>query len=68
MSQQNFKPFQKVIVLNLLINGDRKDSWGLVQRYVKDKVEVEVNSVYLLLSEDRLMDYEEYWEKKNGQT
>jgi hypothetical protein len=66
-----FSNYQKVIVLNLIVNGERRDSWGLVQRYVKDKVEVEVNSVFLLLTEDRLVDYDAYWEQKrkeeNGQ-
>ena len=64
-----FRPHQKVVVRNFLINDNRMDIGADVQRYLFSpesktwKVEVRINSVMVLLDEDRLVDYEEYWDE-----
>lgn len=61
-----YKPYQKVVVENFLINGERRDITGTVMRYVLNRetrkwmVEVEINSVYCLLTEDKLIDYNDW--------
>lgn len=57
-----FRPHQRIIVPNFLINGVRMDIGAEVIRYTPSaKVEVRINSVLVVLNEDRLIDYEEYW-------
>lgn len=65
-----FREGQQVVVLNMLINGDRRDMGGYVVgqgrgKPVRDKIEVKVNGVSLYFPEDRLVDYEEYWASRN---
>lgn len=61
-----FKPWQKVVIKDFLINSSRLDIGGTVIRYVLNritrewKVEVVINSIYVLLDESRVVDYDEY--------
>jgi len=66
-----FKYNQHVMVLGMLVNGERIDMGGFVQGYgrgpaTRNKVEVTVNGVHLYFEEDRLMDFSEYWERKRA--
>jgi hypothetical protein len=64
-----FKYLQDIIVLGMLVNGERKDTGG---RFIKlkehgelaGKVEVEVNTISLHFPPERIMDAQEYWDKK----
>lgn len=64
-----FKEGQEVMVLQVTVNGLRRDVIG---RYVspgrgsnKDKHIVTVNGVRIHVSADKLKDAQEYWNKKN---
>lgn len=69
----NFKYLQEVIVLNMLINGTHRDTGG---KFIKDviagpdigKLEIEINTVYVRLPEERVVDAKDYWDKKHGRT
>lgn len=67
MTDRKFKPEQTVVIPGLLVNGERRDVEGIVQRYLYSggekktlKVEVLFNEVYLLLTEDKLKSLDEY--------
>ena len=70
---RKFVNYQRVIIKQLMINGSRLDVGGTVQRYLMSgepktlKVEVEVNSVFLLLDEDQIVDYNQYHEEKKNE-
>tara|TARA_R110000868_G_scaffold66014_4_gene196976 strand:- start:345 stop:569 length:225 start_codon:yes stop_codon:yes gene_type:complete len=65
-----FKPYQRIIVPNFLINSSRLDISGTIQRYIfnretkKWKVECVINGTFVLLDEDRIIDYDEYHANK----
>lgn len=66
---QKFRPHQRIIVPNFLINGSRMDIGAEVIKYLPSpegayRVEVRINSVLVILDESRLIDYEEYWANK----
>jgi hypothetical protein len=69
-----FRPYQRIVVKDFMINGSRLDLSGTVQRYVLNretkvwKVEVVLNSTYCLLDEDKIMDYDAYHEEKKNET
>ena len=63
--EPKFKAFQKVAIENFTINGSEVTTWGIVQRYRKNMVEVEINSVFILLPENRLVDFGEFWQIKH---
>lgn len=69
-----FRPYQRIVVKNFLINGSRLDLSGTVQRYIYNretkewKVEVVLNSTFVLLTEDKIMDYDAYHEEKKNET
>lgn len=61
-----FKPGQEVMILNLLVNDNRMDVAGTVERYLYTgqprtlKAEVLFNGVRLLLDETKLLTLQEY--------
>lgn len=64
-----FKAHQRVVCPQFLMNGTRMDINGVVQRYVfntetkENRVEVQINGVFVLLPEERLVDYEQFWDE-----
>lgn len=67
----NFKYLQEVIVLEMLINGTRRDAGGKFIQDIKSgpdsgKLEIEINTVYVRLPEERVVDAKDYWDKKHG--
>lgn len=65
----SFKEGQEVIILNMLLNGDRRDAGG---RYVgpgrgskKNKHIVTVMGTHIHVDLDKIVDAQEYWDKKN---
>jgi hypothetical protein len=65
-----FKNYQRVVAIGFLINGERRDVNSMVEGFDlrSNKYWVNVNSVVVLLPEDRLEDFNEYWTKKNGES
>ena len=65
-----FSRGQKIVVPNFMINGNRMDIGAEVERYVINsdtkiwRVEVLLNDTRVILDENRLIDYNEYWEKE----
>lgn len=69
-SDKKFKAMQQVMIVDIVINGYRRDSSGRVIQYMtrgihKGKIEVEINTVRLYYDESKLIDANEYWDKKN---
>jgi hypothetical protein len=67
----DFKYLQEIIVLNMLIHGERQDVGGrfICIKTSGEKVgqaEVEVNTIRLHYPLDRIVDAVEYWDKKHG--
>lgn len=67
----NFKETQEVVVLNMLIDGDRRDVGG---RYVskgkgtnKHRHIVSIMGTYIHVELERIVDAVEYWKKKNSE-
>lgn len=70
MENRKFKPGQKVMAQQFLINGTRIDVDGRVERYVLNQalkkwfVEVVINDTRVSLHEDRIEDFDEFWRAK----
>ena len=64
---RKFKNYQKVVVPNFLINGNRMDTWGIVEGYDprSSKYLVTINSVIVYLEESKLVDFEEFWNEQH---
>ena len=64
-----FKHLQDIIILQMLVNGEHQDIGG---RYIQFKphgpmagmAEVEVNTIRLHIKPERIVDAQEYWDKK----
>lgn len=68
---EKFKPNQKVVVPNFVMNGNVMNVTGTVQKYIwtgqyKGKVIVTINTVDIPLDESRLVDHDEFWAKKQN--
>ncbi len=72
MHKNKFKQGQKVMVEGLMVNGSRLDIDGTFDRYVLNQAlktwsaECVVNSTRIILHEDQIEDWEEYWAKKKA--
>lgn len=66
---EQFKYLQEVIILQMLINGERVDMGG---RFIgikatgekKGQAEVEVNTIRLFVPVERVVDSQQYWNNK----
>ena len=70
---EQFKHLQEVVILGLLVHGERVDSNGRFIGYkisgpLAGQVEVEVNTIRLHFPVDRVVDAKEYWDKKHGRS
>lgn len=65
-----FVPGQRVIIEDFLVNGSRMNIDGTVMRYVYNSqkklwnVETCVNETYVYLPEEKLVDFDEFWDAK----
>lgn len=66
---QKFKPEQKVILPNFLINGSRLDVPAEVKRYIHttNRYEIYLNSTFIYVTEERIVDEKEFWDAKKCQ-
>jgi hypothetical protein len=64
---RKFNNYQKVVVLDFLINGDRRDVNARVEGFhaPTNRYMVSVNSVLVYLPEEKLEDFESYWDRHN---
>ena len=65
--ERKFKNYQRVVVLGMIINGDRRDCNAMIEGFhlTTGKYIVNVNTILVYLPEDKLMDFGEYWDLKN---
>lgn len=66
---EQFKYLQHIIVLGMIVNGESRDVGGRFIRIRptgdnKGMAEVEVNTVLVNFPPDKIMDAQEYWDKK----
>ena len=64
---RKFKDFQQVVALQFTLNGSKMDVNGIVEGWDlrSSKYAVRINTVVVYLPEERLVDYEEFWDKFN---
>jgi len=71
MNPHKFKQEQEVMVLQFMINSQRRDISATIQKYVYNRttkdwnVEVLLNGVFIVLTEDRMVDSVQYWKEQN---
>lgn len=63
---QKFKPYQRVVALDFLLNGTRRNVNCMIEGFDirSNRYLVNVNSVIVYLPEEKLVDFQEYWDTK----
>lgn len=67
--EPKFKNFQRVMIPNFRINGSIMDVSGMVEgiNLRNNLYYVSINTVVVQLPEERLVDFGEYWDKRNAE-
>ena len=65
---RKFNNYQRVVVLDFLINAVRRDVNAMIEGFhlPSNCYIVNINSVLVYLPEEKLVDFEEYWNRKKG--